>query len=175
MSIDSSKHHSLAKELLPAPQHLIDGEWSTSATGGSRPHVNPSTGDVQATIPMSGESEVDDAVAAAKGAAGPWRDLPPHERYSLLAALGGGIVIVALAVLRGHGFAKSVGLGLRTIGDRRGGDLRRHRCGRGLGWRSWLRAMSWWGCFRNAITRARSSSRGNHPNQRRCRRSFRCR
>jgi aldehyde dehydrogenase (NAD+) len=88
MSIDSSKHEILAKGLLPVPQHLIGGDWSTSATGGSRPHVNPSTGDVQATIPMSGASEVDDAVAAAKRAAGPWRDLPPHERQSLLAAMG---------------------------------------------------------------------------------------
>jgi acyl-CoA reductase-like NAD-dependent aldehyde dehydrogenase len=87
MSIDNSKHQSLAEEFLPVPQHLVGGDWSTSAIGGSRPHVNPGTGDVQATIPMSDESEVDDAVAAAKRAAGPRRDLPPNERQSLLVAL----------------------------------------------------------------------------------------
>ncbi|HEY2562357.1 MAG TPA: aldehyde dehydrogenase family protein, partial [Acidimicrobiales bacterium] len=87
MSIEHSKHQSWAEELLPVPQHLVGGDWSASATGGSRPHVNPSTGDVQATIPMSAGSEVDDAVAAAKRAAGPWRDLAPYERQALLVAL----------------------------------------------------------------------------------------
>lgn len=49
--------------------------------------MNPTTARVQATISLAGESDVDDAVDATKAATAAWRDLPPHERRSLLVAL----------------------------------------------------------------------------------------
>jgi acyl-CoA reductase-like NAD-dependent aldehyde dehydrogenase len=64
MSIDTARHEKRAAEVLPRARLLVDGTWSDRATGGSVLHVNPSTGQVQAEIPMAGEREIDDAVAA---------------------------------------------------------------------------------------------------------------
>jgi aldehyde dehydrogenase (NAD+) len=67
--IDSAQHEKLAAETLPRPRMLVDGEWSDAGTGGSLGHVDPAAAQRQADIPLAGDREVDDAVAAAKAAA----------------------------------------------------------------------------------------------------------
>jgi aldehyde dehydrogenase (NAD+) len=87
MSIDTARHDKLAADVLPKARLFMDGTWSDRATGGSLPHVNPTTAHVQAEIPMAGEREIDDAVAAAQSAAGAWRDVTPFARRVLLTKL----------------------------------------------------------------------------------------
>jgi acyl-CoA reductase-like NAD-dependent aldehyde dehydrogenase len=86
--IDSALHEKLAAQLLPRPRMLVDGQWSEGSAGGSLAHVNPATAQPQADVPLAGEREVDDAVAAAQAAAADWRDMPPFERGALLERLG---------------------------------------------------------------------------------------
>ena len=56
--------------------------------GGTLGHVNPSTGRVQATFPLAGPSEVDDAVAAARAALPSWRHAAPTARRAVLNRIG---------------------------------------------------------------------------------------
>jgi acyl-CoA reductase-like NAD-dependent aldehyde dehydrogenase len=42
------------------------------------PHIDPSTGEVQAEVPLGGPADVAAAVAAARKAAPGWRDTPPE-------------------------------------------------------------------------------------------------
>ena len=46
--------------------------------------VDPATGEVLATLPLGGEADVDDAVAAARAAQPAWADVDPTERTRLL-------------------------------------------------------------------------------------------
>lgn len=67
--------------LLIGDQHIED----TSA--GTLDHVRPSTGKVQAAVPIAGEREVDMAVGAARAALPAWRSTSPHIRRNLLLRL----------------------------------------------------------------------------------------
>ncbi|RQH02313.1 aldehyde dehydrogenase family protein [Natrarchaeobius oligotrophus] len=69
---------------------FIDGEWVSAADGETIETVDPATETTYATVACAGESDVDDAVAAADGAAerdAEWRSLDPAERGQYLAAM----------------------------------------------------------------------------------------
>ena len=53
-------------------------------SGGTFEHRNPVTGEIQATIPLAGETEVNQAVAAAEAAFEGWRRTPPEARREML-------------------------------------------------------------------------------------------
>ncbi len=68
--------------------HLhIAGERFDTGSGGIHEHIDPSTGQVDAKIPLAGPGEVDRAVNAADAAYGNWRRTAPEERRRLLLRL----------------------------------------------------------------------------------------
>jgi aldehyde dehydrogenase (NAD+) len=73
---------------LLVPGISIGGEWHDRGTGGTREHVDPSTGSVQQVFPMAGADEVRDAVKAARGALPGWRRMPIDQRRQILCRLG---------------------------------------------------------------------------------------
>jgi aldehyde dehydrogenase (NAD+) len=81
------KRHSDAARILPKVGSIIAGDMSTEAPAGAHSHVNPATGQVQATIPLSSTNTVDAAVAAARAAAPGWRDTPGAKRREILEKL----------------------------------------------------------------------------------------
>jgi aldehyde dehydrogenase (NAD+) len=69
-------------------QLLIGGEWISAASGKTFPSVNPSTGEVIASLASADAADADRAVAAARAAfEGPWRRMKPRQRQALLWAL----------------------------------------------------------------------------------------
>ena len=73
--------------MLPEGALLIGDEWRTTGAGGSFDHVNPATGAVQGRLPLAGEADVDDAVAAAAAALPAWRAAPGAVRREALLKL----------------------------------------------------------------------------------------
>ncbi|MGP0029198.1 MAG: aldehyde dehydrogenase family protein [Acidimicrobiales bacterium] len=71
----------------PAVHLHIAGERFDTGSGGSHDHVDPSSGQVDATIPLAGPGEIDRAVNAADAACRDWRRTPPDERRRLLLRL----------------------------------------------------------------------------------------
>ncbi|MEV6316439.1 gamma-aminobutyraldehyde dehydrogenase [Streptomyces sp. NPDC051776] len=65
-------------------RNYIDGEFRDAADGRTTEVVNPATGEVYATAPLSGSADVDAAMAAAEAAFPAWRDLVPGERQKAL-------------------------------------------------------------------------------------------
>jgi aldehyde dehydrogenase (NAD+) len=64
---------------------LIGGRWVDAADGRTFPSINPSTGEVIAALAEADREDADRAVIAARAAlAGPWAQLKPGERQSLL-------------------------------------------------------------------------------------------
>jgi betaine-aldehyde dehydrogenase len=61
-------------------QNYIGGQWTDLSFDKRSELVNPSTGEVFATAPVSGEAEVDAAVSSAAAAFEGWRDATPAER-----------------------------------------------------------------------------------------------
>jgi malonate-semialdehyde dehydrogenase (acetylating)/methylmalonate-semialdehyde dehydrogenase len=61
-------------------QNLIDGEWKDSESQEIRDIRNPALDEVIAEVPMSTESEVEEAVDSAKAAFNEWRRTPPVSR-----------------------------------------------------------------------------------------------
>ena len=61
-------------------QNFIGGQWTDMSFDKRSELVNPSTGEVFATAPVSGETEVDAAVSSAADAFEGWRDSTPGER-----------------------------------------------------------------------------------------------
>lgn len=76
---------------LPAfPSSLLIGdERIAAASGGIYEHVNPSTGSVQASVPMAGLAEIDHAVATARAALPVWSQWDPVERRRVLLRFAG--------------------------------------------------------------------------------------
>lgn len=67
---------------------LIDGEWVGAAGGQTITSFNPSTGEAVAEIAAASPADIDAAVAAARRAfEGPWREVKPFDRQSLLLRL----------------------------------------------------------------------------------------
>lgn len=62
------------------PRPYIGGESRSVASGTTQPHVNPSTGQVQATLQIGGVAEIDAAVASAREAQKTWVATPAFMR-----------------------------------------------------------------------------------------------
>jgi len=71
----------------PAVHLRIGGESLREGSGGVHDHIDPSTGQVDAQIPLAGAAEVDQAVQSAHVAFQSWRRTAPAERRRLLMRL----------------------------------------------------------------------------------------
>src|SRR3954452_20756703 len=91
-------------------RNFIGGETVGPAEGQMEDVVNPATGSVIASAPLSTKADVDAAVAAAKGAFPAWAATPPGER--------------ARALLR---MADMIGEGAEEIADRESADAGKPR------------------------------------------------
>ncbi|MFE7095145.1 gamma-aminobutyraldehyde dehydrogenase [Streptomyces erythrochromogenes] len=72
---------------MSKPIHLrnyVNGTFADAVDGRTVEVVNPATGEVYATSPLSGQADVDAAMAAAASAFGTWRDTTPAERQLAL-------------------------------------------------------------------------------------------
>ncbi|WVT77102.1 aldehyde dehydrogenase family protein (plasmid) [Sinorhizobium chiapasense] len=67
--------------------HFINGAFVASTSGKTFDTNEPATGKLLAKIALGGSKDVDDAVAAARKAQGPWAKLPGHARARHLYAL----------------------------------------------------------------------------------------
>ncbi len=65
-------------------RNFIGGEYRDAADGRTAELVDPSTGEVFGTAPVSGAADVDAAVSAAAAAFETWRDTTPSERQRAL-------------------------------------------------------------------------------------------
>lgn len=65
-------------------QNYIGGEWRGSKSGDRLETLEPATGNVLGTVPMSSAEDVHEAVAAAKEAYRSWRVVPAPERGEML-------------------------------------------------------------------------------------------
>ena len=65
-------------------RNVVGGERVDAVDGGSMDLVDPSTGEVFGSAPMSGPEDVDRAYAAASKAFETWRDTTPSERQRAL-------------------------------------------------------------------------------------------
>jgi betaine-aldehyde dehydrogenase len=61
-------------------QNFIDGKPVDAADGRTTSLINPATGEAYATAPLSGEADIDRAMAAASDAFPSWRDATPSQR-----------------------------------------------------------------------------------------------
>src|SRR6478609_3424133 len=75
-STDSPGAHPMATTATRVLDNYIAGQW-TPATGATDELdvTNPATGEVLARVPLSGSADLDAAVAAARAALKPWRDV----------------------------------------------------------------------------------------------------
>ena len=73
----------MSTELRRLRNH-IDGEFRDAVDGRTTEVVNPATGEAYATAPLSGQADVDAAMAAAAAAFPGWRDTTPAERQKAL-------------------------------------------------------------------------------------------
>src|ERR1700685_4052327 len=64
--------------------HFIDGQRSAGQSGRTAEVLDPSTGQVQALVPMGGKSEVDAAVASAAQAQQEWAAFNPQRRARVM-------------------------------------------------------------------------------------------
>jgi aldehyde dehydrogenase (NAD+) len=69
---------------IPQVSLHIGGEVRATGSGGTHDHLNPVSGKVQATIPLAGPAEVDEAVAKAEAAREGWRRTAPEVRREIL-------------------------------------------------------------------------------------------
>ena len=65
-------------------RNFVDGEYREATSETRSDIVNPATGEVVATAPVSGQADVDAAYAAASRAFESWRDSTPAERQRML-------------------------------------------------------------------------------------------
>ncbi|MFE5942490.1 gamma-aminobutyraldehyde dehydrogenase [Streptomyces sp. NPDC056480] len=65
-------------------RNYVNGTFTDAVDGRTIEVVNPATGEVYATAPLSGRADVDAAMAAAAAAFGTWRDTTPAERQLAL-------------------------------------------------------------------------------------------
>ena len=72
-------------------RNWIGGQWTDTSFDHRYDLVNPSTGEVFATAPLSSATEVDAAVSSAADAFGGWRDATPAERSLALLRIADGL------------------------------------------------------------------------------------
>lgn len=65
-------------------KYFAGGQWLDSVSGKSMDVFNPSTGEVIAKAPCCTKAEVEQAIAAAKKAFGPWSETPVFKRMQVL-------------------------------------------------------------------------------------------
>src|SRR5919206_4675680 len=68
-------------------QNFINGEFVDAVDGATEEVTNPANGEVIADMPLSGEEDVNRAVAAAKGAFEGWSTTTPAERATAMLKL----------------------------------------------------------------------------------------
>ena len=68
-------------------RNYVGGKWVESSSTETLEDSDPATLDVAALVPLSGRSEIDSAVAAAREAQPAWREVPPQQRARALLAL----------------------------------------------------------------------------------------
>ena len=66
--------------MTRAIRNFVNGQQVDSADGRTTDVVNPTSGEVYATAPLSGPADIDAAMAAASAAFETWRDSTPSER-----------------------------------------------------------------------------------------------
>ncbi|HEX6326753.1 MAG TPA: gamma-aminobutyraldehyde dehydrogenase [Jiangellaceae bacterium] len=74
-----------------AVRNFINNEAVESESGATSDLINPTTGEVYATAPLSGPEDVDKAMRAAAAAFETWRDVTPSERQRALLRIADGI------------------------------------------------------------------------------------
>lgn len=88
MTIDTAGSRQQTAIEARALRNYVGGEWVTpEAAAGALDDLNPATGEVNARVPLSGASDVDAAVRAAREAQPAWRAVPPQKRARALMAL----------------------------------------------------------------------------------------
>jgi malonate-semialdehyde dehydrogenase (acetylating)/methylmalonate-semialdehyde dehydrogenase len=64
--------------------HFIDGQRTAGQSGRTADVFDPSTGSVQATVPMAGQADIDAAVASAVEAQKGWAATNPQRRARVM-------------------------------------------------------------------------------------------
>ncbi|MFT4540615.1 MAG: malonate-semialdehyde dehydrogenase (acetylating)/methylmalonate-semialdehyde dehydrogenase [Planctomycetota bacterium] len=99
----------------PRLKDYIGGDWRESAAAETHEVRNPATAELIGLVPLGGRSEVDAAVASAKGAFREWRQTPVQDRiqplFRLKALLDKHADEMAAVVTREHGKTLSEALG----------------------------------------------------------------
>src|SRR5690349_23050070 len=95
-------------------QNFIGGQWTDLSFDNRSELVNPSTGEVFATAPVSGEAEVDAAVSSAAAAFEGWRDSTPAERSLALLRIAEAIESRADEFVKAESLNTGKPLGLTT-------------------------------------------------------------
>jgi betaine-aldehyde dehydrogenase len=93
-------------------RNYINGEFRDAADGRTTDVVNPATGEVYATAPLSAAADVDAAMAAAAAAFPAWRDTTPSERQKALLKIADAIEARAdeLVAVESENTGKPLGL-----------------------------------------------------------------
>ena len=68
-------------------QNFVGGSFVDATTDGRLEDRDPATGELAARVPLSGPTDVDAAVRAARDAQPAWREVPPQERARAVLAL----------------------------------------------------------------------------------------
>jgi len=84
---DILERHAAATPILPAGKLIIGGRDVKAGSGGEAIHVNPTTGQGQAVLPLAGAHEINQAVEAARAALPVWSGLAPSQRRDFLQAI----------------------------------------------------------------------------------------
>src|SRR5262249_56827771 len=88
--------------VVQEPQNFIGGQWTDMSYDKRSELIDPSTGEVFATAPVSGETEVDAAVQSAAAAFDTWRDTTPSERSLALIRIADAVEARAAAFVKGE-------------------------------------------------------------------------
>ena len=93
-------------------RNFIGGQWTDPKSDRRADLVDPSTGEVFASAPVSGPGDVDAAMSAAAGAAEGWRDATPGERSLALIRIADAIEARAdeLVAAESQNTGKPIGL-----------------------------------------------------------------
>ncbi len=70
-------------------RNFINGQWTDAKSGETFPNISPANKeDVIGEFPLSGQADVDDAVAAANAAFKAWKNMPAPKRGDMLRIAG---------------------------------------------------------------------------------------